>query len=150
MSDKLRDHDYGGVGHSVSLKGGLEPNSANYSEYYKSILGARDGGVVNYCPFGCPDDELDEHGRCYHRVGVSPDGKFIEPEIRKPNGQTWVQVPRKKVNGKMRPDLPRVDKRKHTLVRVTTSYIVYEDRDCPEGWVPAGEADDEPETEEGD
>ncbi len=36
------------------------------------------GQVVNYCPFGCQDAELDERGYCRHLVGFTNNGKEYE------------------------------------------------------------------------
>lgn len=142
-----RRHEYGSVGHSVSLKGGLQPNSANYSDYYSDVIAARDGSIVNPCPFGCTDEELDEHGRCYHRIGVSADGKTFEREGHNKAGRLEMKIERRKIKGKLVPVLEKVDKRKHYLIRVTTSFLVYEDRPVPEGWLPPDAYGDEPPAE---
>ncbi len=39
------------------------------------------GGVVNFCPFGCDDTQLDEHGYCKHLIGFTNDKKFYEPMV---------------------------------------------------------------------
>jgi hypothetical protein len=39
------------------------------------------GGVVNFCPFGCTDEELDQHGYCKHLIGFTNDKKTYEPMI---------------------------------------------------------------------
>lgn len=42
-------------------------------------MAAKFAGVnKNWCPFGCPDDELDEYGYCYHLIGFTNDKKRIE------------------------------------------------------------------------
>lgn len=51
------------------------------------------GANPNLCPFGCPDDDLDEHGYCFHLIGFTNDKKRIELMKRLPNGYTAVQVP---------------------------------------------------------
>lgn len=122
-------NDFGvSLGHSAVRSTGVKPKSANHSEYMKALMGAYQGGfTVNPCPFGCEDDDLDEFGRCHHRIGVSPDGKLIEPEVRDAHGRVRVQVPyAKNAKGRMRPALAEVDPKRHRLVRVTTSYLVYD------------------------
>ena len=156
MPQRTHDGVTVGIGHRSGPGGAVKPADANHSEYMTAILAAQDGFVYNPCPFGCPDDEIDEHGRCYHRVGVSPDGKLYEPEVRRPDGKVVVQpkmAPNKQ--GRLRPVLEKVDPKRHHLIRVTTSFLVYEDRDPPPEWV-GGETDpddvpDDPDTEdEGD
>ncbi len=40
------------------------------------------GGVVNFCPFGCEDRDLDDHGYCRHLVGFTNDkSKGYEPMV---------------------------------------------------------------------
>lgn len=137
------------VGHSVGKEAGTRAKSANYSPYMKAILAANHGEVINACPFGCQDEELDEHGRCYHRIGVSPDGEHIEPEVIREDGKVVVRPAYEVRKGKRRPKLELVDKGRHELVRVTTSYLVYENRERPENWAPAGDLlDDEPTDDE--
>jgi len=35
--------------------------------------------MVNHCPFGCADEQLDKHGWCRHLIGWTEDGKTFEP-----------------------------------------------------------------------
>ena len=46
------------------------PKDDNRSDYIiaKAHVG---GGVINTCPFGCPDHTLDDMGRCKHLIGNS-------------------------------------------------------------------------------
>jgi hypothetical protein len=40
----------------------------------RAKMNAADGVVVNRCPFGCADDQLDQHGYCHHLVGFTVPG----------------------------------------------------------------------------
>lgn len=143
-----------GIGHAAKPASGVKPAMASYSPYMQAVYASHDGHPACGCPFGCADDPdlHDEFGRCHHVVGYSPDGKVIEPLVRRADGKLVVQVPREKRNGKLRPKLERVDPTKHHLVRITTSYIVYEDRDPPADWVVDGDmepdSDDDTDDEE--
>ncbi len=145
MTIGLAAHELGvGIGHSTNPKAGMKPKEANYSPYMRSLMAATHGETVNPCPFGCDDDELDQHGRCFHRVGVSPDGKHIEHEVVREDGMLVMrpQYSVVVVNGKKRRVLPKVDKKKHVLIQVTTSFLVYEDRPCPPDWAKLRGLDD--------
>lgn len=37
------------------------------------------GAVKNHCPFGCPNESLDEHGYCEHLVGFTNGSKVGDP-----------------------------------------------------------------------
>jgi hypothetical protein len=37
------------------------------------------GQKKNYCPYGCPTEDLDEYGYCVHLQGFTNDGKIVEP-----------------------------------------------------------------------
>lgn len=128
-----------GLEHNVGIPG----KAANLSPYMADVLAARGSSdFVNPCPFDCTDEECDEHGRCYHRIGVSPDRKFFEREYRNEAGQLSIRVDRKKVNGKWKPELEKINNKKHVLVRVTTSYLVYENRKCPDDWLTTERAEE--------
>jgi hypothetical protein len=51
------------------------------SPLMKAKAQVQDGGVVNFCPFGCEDSELDQHGYCKHLVGFTNDRKTYEPMV---------------------------------------------------------------------
>ena len=74
------------------------------------------GEKVNFCPFGCRDEDLDDHGYCDHLVGFTTDGKMLEPMSVGPYGY-------KVVDGKHPEPVLSTDK----LERITTSYRVYRD-----------------------
>lgn len=94
------------------------------------------GDKVNFCPFGCEDKHLDEHGYCKHLVGFTNDGKAYEPMKRNAVGRRVVQVPTKEVgmeqddDGVMQkvfaPVLPPVQKT-DVLVPISVSSRVYRD-----------------------
>ncbi len=124
---------------------------AEYSPYMEAVYEAIQAAAPmrSFCPFGCDDDNVDEYGRCYHVIGYSPDGKHVEPLERSADGQLRVQVRKYAVkNGRRVAVLDKVSARRHVLVPITTSFIVYEDRPMPEGWLPpdelADDATDEP------
>jgi hypothetical protein len=93
---------------------------------------AMPGLKINFCPFGCNDSALDEHGFCRHVVGITlpADKRRYEPMIRLDNGRRQIRV-------KMAPDpevpdspdhlIPQYEKVAQTdrLVRISTSYRVY-------------------------
>jgi hypothetical protein len=74
------------------------------------------GEKVNFCPFGCATDELDEHGYCKHLVGFTADGKTLEPMAADERG-------RRRVDGGRREPVLKGD----VLERITTCSRVYRD-----------------------
>jgi hypothetical protein len=73
------------------------------------------GQIINFCPFGCEDIELDDNGYCRHLVGFTNDRKTMEPLIED------VARQRRNVHGDRKEPVLRSDK----LVQVTVSYRVY-------------------------
>jgi len=107
-----------------------------------------DGQAVNFCPFGCTAEKLDEHGYCNHLIGFSNDKVTYEPMVRhRANGRRVVQVRTKPV-GQEYDDLGNV----HAVVKpvneeclptdkfvqITTSWRVY--RKLPNDREDAGPA----------
>ena len=78
------------------------------------------GDVVNFCPFECSDDALDEHGYCAHLIGFyHPPGEMYEPRVRvKDKGQAEDKII---VQGSKKLHMQS----KFKLVRITSSYRVY-------------------------
>ncbi len=76
----------------------------------------RTGEGVNFCPFGCEQDDMDDHGYCDHLIGFSNDGKTYEPMVKDERGHRVVR------GGRPAP-VQRTDK----LVQITTSSRVYRD-----------------------
>jgi hypothetical protein len=123
------------------------------------------GGVPNLCPYGCPDEDLNEHGYCYHLIGFANcDQMGGKPKVGarvermtvvKGKNQDYVQVhvPFKKVQvgpGKIKRvyDYDRIQK-SDILHQISTSYRVYRNIPRPD-YLPREEiqvADDEPEEE---
>lgn len=104
----------------------------------KAIAGANE--KVNFCPFGCTVEDIDENGYCDHVIGFTNDGKTYEPMILGEDGRRRVKVDMAKVGerrdakGKMHPIMKPVlpsllptDK----LVQITTSSRVYRDVNAP-------------------
>jgi hypothetical protein len=81
--------------------------------------------VVNACPFGCLDENLDEHGYCCHLVGFTNDKKLMEPMVLDWRGKRVVQVPFHMDRGKKIPDLLPIP-RGAKLVPIAISYRVYD------------------------
>lgn len=49
---------------------------------------ASKGDVVNFCPYGCEDHQLDENGYCGHLIGfVNAGQKYYEPRVNDATGQ---------------------------------------------------------------
>lgn len=121
------------------------------------------GVTPNLCPYGCPDEDLDEFGYCYHLIGFAnadPLGnkprigtRVEKHEVVKGKYQDYVmvQVPFDKVQvgpGKIKRvyKYDRVEKG-DILHQITTSYRVYRNIPRPD-YLPREEiqvADDEPE-----
>lgn len=102
-------------------KFGPQQRQANHSKLMRAKARAvRNNQVVNACPFGCSDENLDQNGYCYHLVGFSADQKTMEPMVLE-NGFRVVR-------GKQRQPLKKGDK----LVKITTNYRVYRDVECSE------------------
>ena len=103
---------------------GPRPKSANASPLMRAKAQTKAGRIVNACPFGCADGELDEHGYCRHLVGFTPPGRKDVYE-HMPPAEPGEGVLRRAVRaGDVRPVI-RSDK----LVRITTSHRVYRDVD---------------------
>lgn len=116
---------------------------APLSELMRAKNAAGVGGQVNFCPFGCEDEQLDQHGYCRHLVGFSVGDPVhpvqFEPMIHLRRGRVvYVERATTKaehdeegkaiiVHGK--PKLQPIQKGDR-LVRITTSCRVY--RDVPE------------------
>lgn len=79
----------------------------------------RTGEKVNFCPFGCEDADLDDHGYCKHLVGFTNDQKTYEP-MRESKNADGSAGPRK-VYGSESKQVLKTDQ----LVQITTSYRVY-------------------------
>jgi hypothetical protein len=54
---------------------------------------ATEGEKVNFCPYGCEDYQLDEHGYCNHLIGFTNDKKLFEPMVKVKGGRRRVKVP---------------------------------------------------------
>lgn len=66
------------------------------------------GEVLNFCPFGCPDEALDDHGYCDHLVGFTNStlqeckagNGVMDPMVMNEAGRRVVQVPSRRVGKK--------------------------------------------------
>jgi len=91
---------------------------------------SEEGANVNFCPYGCNDEELDEQGYCFHLIGFSPDGKKLERNVVGEDGRVRTIAPVRKVNGRFSiVHTERVDRHKQILVPIVRggSFRVYED-----------------------
>jgi hypothetical protein len=105
----------------------------------KRLTKASMGEAVNFCPYGCTDDQLDGNGYCRHLIGFTNDQKFYEPLIFLPGGERVVRVPMKETGEVIRlPDVTKEMKKKPVLQpiregdkleQITVSYRVYRDVD---------------------
>ncbi len=104
------------------------------SELMKAKAANTTGEKVNFCPFGCGDEELDDNGYCRHLVGFTNDGKTFEPMVRK-GGRRVVQVHRDRVEVveggektfEFGPPVLEVVQKGDQLVKITISSRVYRD-----------------------
>jgi len=101
---------------------GPKTRQANLSRLMLAKTKASVGEKVNFCPFGCELDDLDDQGHCRHLVGYTTDGKLMEPLLEL-KGRRIVQV-RKDAEG--RPVLEKVPEGA-ILERITSSARVYHD-----------------------
>lgn len=103
---------------------GPKPKTSNASPLMQAQRRATAGRVVNACPFGCDDGDLDEHGYCRHLVGFTPPGRRDVYE-HMPPPEEGAGVLRRAVDGNDVRKVQPSDK----LVRITTSCRVYRDVD---------------------
>jgi hypothetical protein len=81
------------------------------------------GEKVNFCPYGCQHDDLDDNGYCRHLIGFTTDGKVYEPMLLV-RGRRVVQA--RDVDGSdLRQPLVRGDR----LEPISISSRVYRDVD---------------------
>jgi hypothetical protein len=99
---------------------GPKARAANLSPLMTAVLRASAGEKVNFCPFGCSDDDLDERGLCDHLIGYTNDGKTMEPVVLV-GGRRTVQVPMGTDGKPRRLPIPPGAK----LERITCSARVY-------------------------
>ncbi len=103
---------------------GPQQRKANLSPLMEAKGLASQGEKVNFCPFGCELEDLDDQGYCKHVAGFTNDGVEMEPLVTV-NGRRLVQVPL--VTNEAGKQVPRYEKVRKTdkLVRITTSSRVY-------------------------
>ena len=98
----------------------IRARKANLSDLMVARSKASLGEKVNFCPFGCADEQIDDKGYCPHLVGFTTDGKAMEPVVQMTpdfeGASTYVAV-----LGSRR-ELVRKD---DELVRITVSSRVY-------------------------
>lgn len=90
--------------------------SANYSPLMAALTNnifAK--SVVNFCPFGCSDEMLDDHGYCGHLIGFYNGGQSFEPRVVRKKDKRIV------VDGSKRQPM----KQGYRLIRITTTARVY-------------------------
>lgn len=94
---------------------GPQVRQNNHSPLMRALAKANKGDVVNFCPFGCSDLNLDDLGQCGHLVGFYNGGKTYEPRMVRKKDRRVI------VNGRMRRPMEQGFK----LVQITTSARVY-------------------------
>jgi hypothetical protein len=105
---------------------GMRPDTR--SQFKKAIDANPKGTVINVCPFGCGDSDLDDHGYCKHLVGFT-NAQLPEGDVKKVTDEGVVEVLEEQPNraiatkavGRKRLPLKPGDK----LVRITQSSRVY-------------------------
>lgn len=93
-----------------------EQRNAHLSPLMAAKAKQSEGQKVNFCPFGCTVEDLDDHGYCEHLVGFTTDEQTLEPLITDEKG-------RKRTLGAK--EFVRPVKPSDKLVRITTSFRVY-------------------------
>lgn len=96
----------------------VQKRRQNLSPLLKAQAEATTGEKVNFCPFGCTMDDIDDHGYCDHLVGFTNDGKQMEPMVK--DGVTGRRV----VMGAQKKPVQKGD----VLVPISISQRVYRDR----------------------
>jgi len=113
-----------------------EQRRSKLTPLMKAKTEAITGQKVNFCPYGCEDGDLDEHGYCRHLVGFTNDGKLFEPMYRTEGGRRVVRCEMQpKHPGDRGPDVEMVPVLKPVLktdklVQITVSYRVYRNVDA--------------------
>ncbi len=125
----------------------VETRKNPLSPLMRALTQNKAGEKVNFCPFGCEVEDLDDHGYCRHLIGFtnsSPtdckNGKGVFEPMVKQQGRRIVQVKRPRIargpdeEGIQQfeegpPDLPAV-KKTDKLVQITVSHRVYRDVDA--------------------
>lgn len=71
--------------------------------------------IENHCPFGCPDENLDELGYCEHLVGFTSDGFVLEPIVLRRrysrDAKEWIEDGNVMVDGREPEEVQPGDKR---------------------------------------
>lgn len=97
---------------------------ANLSPLMTALESAQEGEVVNACPFGCQDEELDRLGSCVHHVGTT----LPVPRDQAPTHFETLEEPdlqgNRRTNGKNVQKVRKGDK----LFRITSCYRVYREQ----------------------
>jgi hypothetical protein len=91
----------------------------NLTPLMRAKAAATTGEKVNFCPFGCTMEDLDDHGYCRHLVGFTNDGKTMEPTSINDMG-------RQITLGAVKQPVVKGDQ----LVPITVSSRVYRDLDA--------------------
>ncbi len=107
---------------------GPQQRKANLSPLMVAKGKASLGERVNFCKFGCTDEDLDDNGYCRHLVGFTIPGneKLYEPMVMNEKGRRLVQVKYVEKNGKSVPVYEEVQKG-DKLERITNCSRVYRD-----------------------
>ncbi len=117
-----------------------QASRSKQSQLMQALNGNILGEVINFCPYGCPDDALDEHGYCRHLVGFTVPGKpkWMEPRVLTEIGRA--KDLRYVVDGKHKVPTPKGKDVK--LEEITVSSRVYTKAGIPDYHEP--DRDDTP------
>ncbi len=105
------------------------PRKANLSPLMRAKAKNRDGTPVNFCPYGCGDEDLDSNGYCDHLIGFTNDPKkgFEPLTYDAAYGHRRIKPKTEKTRGgRTKVVLEKVEKT-DKLVRITVDYRVYRD-----------------------
>lgn len=109
---------------------GPQNRKANHSPLMQALSKRSLGETVNFCPFGCSDEQLDEQGACCHLIGFYDKGTTFEPRKRRKDNRIITTGAKREPmqNG-------------FVLVRITTTARVYSPTPRPELMVKKEESD---------
>lgn len=110
---------------------GPQNRKSNHSQLMVALQRKSQGEVINFCPFGCQDHQLDDHGYCGHLVGFYNGGSTYEPrKVRKKDKRIIVA-------GDQRQPM----RNGFVLVRITTTARVYSPEPVKELCIVRGDYD---------
>ena len=98
---------------------GPQARSANHSPLMQALQRRSMGAKINFCPYGCENKDLDDHGYCKHLVGFTTDRIDFEPRRYDDVWNRYI------VDGSKKQPIQKTDH----IERITSTYRVYRDVD---------------------